>query len=96
MNLPEKEYYEPKIIGAMLGVNQGTVIRWIKQGRINAFRFGKLYKVSKKELNRFMKESSYGVETKQEPEPTLRGMFKEGDPISAEAIDEVIKEWEKE
>lgn len=38
-----KELVSPKVAARRLGVARGTVLRWIREGRIPAFRCGQRY-----------------------------------------------------
>jgi len=86
-----------------LKVDGSTVRRWIQQGKITAYRFGRAYRIPKAEFDRFVKQSlvSNDQVCSDEERPkigrfSIQGMFKGGEPITKGAIDEVIKEWERE
>jgi|WetSurMetagenome_2_1015567.scaffolds.fasta_scaffold324094_2 excisionase family DNA binding protein len=83
-----------------LHVDGSTVRRWIQQGKIKAYRFGRAYKIPKSEFERFVEKSVVGLDKESSIQEkrrfSMQGMFKGGEPITKEAIDEVIKEWEKE
>jgi excisionase family DNA binding protein len=110
-----EDFYTVPEITAKLKVNGTTLHRWIKQGKIGAYRFGRDYRIPKSEFENFINNASVTSkpEGKKQISPggitdgnnladqdfeetnrmSLRGMFKEGVPIPAEEIDEVIKEW---
>jgi len=83
-----------------LHVDGSTVRRWIQQGKLKAYRFGKAYKIPKSEFEKFVEKSMVSSDKKsfiqKQGRFSMQGMFKGGEPITKEAIDEVIKEWEKE
>lgn len=46
-----KEIYTPLEVSALCGVNQDTVYRWIKQGKLKATKLGQ-YKIHKADLEK--------------------------------------------
>lgn len=52
----EKEFYSVKEFAVLIGVHYNTVIRSIKNGRLNAFRIGygkkASYRIAKSEIHR--------------------------------------------
>lgn len=83
-----------------LHVDGSTVRRWIQQGKIKAYRFGRAYRIPKSEFDQFVERSLVEIDKKSPIQKqgrfSIQGMFKGGEPIPKEAIDEVIKEWERE
>ena len=51
----KQDYYTPTEIAEKLRVNVMTIYRYIKAGKINAYKFGKDYRVSKEDLETFLK-----------------------------------------
>ncbi len=74
--------------------------RWIQQGKIKAYRFGRVYRIPKSEFDQFVKKSLVETDKKSPIQKqgrfSIQGMFKGDEPIPKEAIDEVTKEWERE
>ena len=44
-------------VAKRLNVTPKTVTRWIEQGKLPAFRFGKNYRIEEEELNKFIEDS---------------------------------------
>lgn len=49
-----KEFYLAEELAAILRVNVMTIYRYIKAGKIEAHKFGKEYRISKNEFERFL------------------------------------------
>ena len=56
----EKEFYTPAEVAENLRVNIMTIYRYIKAGKINAYKLGKDFRIDVKEYERFLKS----IETK--------------------------------
>ena len=41
-------------VAEMLSCNVETIRRWIKSNKLEAYRFGKEYKISQEQLNKFL------------------------------------------
>lgn len=86
-----------------LKVNGSTIRRWIQQGKIRAYRFGRNYRIPKTEFERFFEQSLVNTdrdingneEQSKKRRFSLKGIAKGGQPITKEDIDEVIQEWNK-
>ena len=50
-------YLSPKEVMTLLYIGKKTFYRLIKSGKLKAFRVGRLWRISRKELERFSKES---------------------------------------
>ena len=50
----EKEFYKAEYLAEILDVNIMTIYRYIKAGKLNAYKIGKEYRIDKKEFNRFL------------------------------------------
>jgi excisionase family DNA binding protein len=51
-----KQYYSVEEIANILEVSIDTVRNWIKQGRLEAFKVGRDYRISQEQFDRFMNE----------------------------------------
>jgi excisionase family DNA binding protein len=98
MNMDIEELLTIPEVEEKLKVNGSTVRRWIQQGKIRAFKFGRTYRIPKDEFEKFVKQSLVHTDNTQREKRrfSMQGMFKGGEPITEEAIEEVIKEWERE
>jgi len=50
----KKEFYTAKELAEKLRVNIMTIYRYIKAGRLKAYKIGKDFRIDKKEFNRFL------------------------------------------
>lgn len=57
-NKQEKEFYKAEDLAEKLDVNIMTIYRYIKAGKIKAYKFGKEFRVEKNEFESFLKKSS--------------------------------------
>lgn len=53
-----EKYYSIKEISELLNVAYLTVYRWVKAGRIKCYKIEKQYRISKTDLDNFMKLNS--------------------------------------
>lgn len=53
-----EEFYTAEELAKKLGVNIMTIYRYIKAGKIKAYKFGKEFRVEKSEFESFLKKSS--------------------------------------
>lgn len=51
-----KEFYSCKEVAERYGVKEATVWKWCREGKIEAFRIGKIYRIRASELKRYEKE----------------------------------------
>lgn len=49
-----EKYYTPKQIAEILQVHQYTVLKWIREGRLHALKFGRVYRTTESELELFL------------------------------------------
>ena len=49
------EFLTPKDIAQKYGVHRYSVLRWIKQGKLKAVRLDRQFKISKEDLEEFIK-----------------------------------------
>lgn len=54
----EKDFYTAEELSEKLRVNIMTVYRYIKAGRLKAYKLGREFRIDKKELNAFLKSVS--------------------------------------
>jgi excisionase family DNA binding protein len=59
-NLLKSEWYKTGEIADMLGVTRQAVITWIKKGWLKAFKVGKSYRVTKEDLEDFLRRANNG------------------------------------
>lgn len=57
LNMKKEEYYTIEEVSELLKVAYMTVYRWIKSGQLDAVKAGKQYRVSKKNLDVFLKQT---------------------------------------
>lgn len=53
-NKQEKEFYKAEDLAEKLDVNIMTIYRYIKAGRLKAYKIGKEYRIDKDEFNNFL------------------------------------------
>ena len=58
--MEEKEFYRAEDLAKKLDVNIMTIYRYIKAGRLNAYKIGKEFRIDKKEFGRFLKSVATG------------------------------------
>jgi|TARA_B100002003_G_scaffold167001_1_gene155092 excisionase family DNA binding protein len=51
-----KEFYKAEDLAEKLDVNIMTIYRYIKAGRLRAYKIGKEFRIGKTEFNRFLEE----------------------------------------
>jgi len=56
----QKDFYTAKDLAEKLGLNIMTIYRYIKAGKLKAYKIGKEFRIGKVEFNRFLN----GVKTK--------------------------------
>ena len=52
--MQEKEFYTAQEIADILKVNIMTIYRYVKAGKIKAYKIGKEFRIEKKEFDRFL------------------------------------------
>lgn len=50
----EKEFYKAEDLAKLLEVNIMTIYRYIKAGRLKAYKIGKEFRIDKNEFNKFL------------------------------------------
>ncbi len=51
-----KEFYKAEDLAKLLDVNIMTIYRYIKAGRLKAYKIGREFRIGKQEFNKFLKE----------------------------------------
>ncbi|KKQ41955.1 MAG: binding domain, excisionase family protein [Parcubacteria group bacterium GW2011_GWE2_37_8] len=54
----EKEFYTAKELADKLRVNVMTIYRYIKAGKVRAYKIGKEFRIERSEFERFLKKTS--------------------------------------
>jgi len=54
----EKEFYKAEDLAKLLEVNIMTIYRYIKAGRLKAYKIGREFRIDKNEFNNFLKRVS--------------------------------------
>ena len=54
MDLPTQPFLTPQEVSDLLQVSVYTVRRWIKQGELPAYKVGRLWRINKNDLNRWL------------------------------------------
>jgi len=54
MGLNEDRFYSPAEVAEYLSVNVQTVRRWIRAGELRAYRIGRFWRVSRKQVEEFL------------------------------------------
>ena len=55
-NVKEKEFYLAQELADGLRVNVMTIYRYIKAGRLKAYKIGKEFRIDKEEFNKFLEK----------------------------------------
>jgi len=55
ITMPENEYLTIQEVCKVLKVSRITVYRWIKSGKLSAYKAGKQYRIEKSHLDNFVK-----------------------------------------
>ena len=53
----EKEFYTTRELAEKLRVNIMTIYRYIKAGKLKAYKIGKEFRIEKKEFNKFLNKT---------------------------------------
>ena len=95
----------PAEVAERLKVSSKTILRLVQDGSLPAIKLKRAIRIPEDVVEEFIKNSLIDPEQKEamwddEEKPkkgrfSLQGIIKFGDPIPEEAIDEVIKEWER-
>ena len=55
--MPEKEFYTAQELADKLEVNIMTIYRYIKASKLKAYKFGKEFRIDKKEFESFLQKA---------------------------------------
>ena len=55
--MKEKDFYKAEDLAKMLEVNIMTIYRYIKAGKLNAYKTGKDFRIEKKEFDKFLEKA---------------------------------------
>lgn len=55
-NMKDEQYYSIEEVAEMLKVAYLTVYRWIKAKKLKALKAGKQYRITKEDLDKFLKQ----------------------------------------
>lgn len=93
-------------VAKTLAVSNITVHRLISKGEIQTLKIGRSVRIPEESLKEYISQNMSNEDDTNEvwndkehlhkKRFSLQGIIKGGDPIPEEAIDEVIKEWERE
>lgn len=56
--MKEKSFYKAEDLAELLDVNIMTIYRYIKAGRLEAYKLGREFRIEKKEFDTFLKKVS--------------------------------------
>ena len=56
--IKDKEFYKAEELAELLEVNIMTIYRYIKAGRLKAYKLGREFRIEKKEFNTFLEKVS--------------------------------------
>ena len=57
MQKQEKEFFRAQELADKLSVNVMTIYRYIKSGKLRAYKFGKEFRIDKQEFERLLKKA---------------------------------------
>lgn len=58
MTIPNEEFFTAKQLAEKLSVNVMTIYRYINAGKLNAYKFGKEFRIERSEFDIFLKKAS--------------------------------------
>jgi len=94
--MEESKVYTIPEVAEMLRIDPTTVSRLIHRGKINAYKIGKLYRIPKIELDRFLYDTNTNVlkakKEKIKKRVSLEGIFNDSG-ITDKDLDEATKIW---
>lgn len=56
--MQDKDFYKPEELAKVLEVNIMTIYRYIKAGRLKAYKIGREYRIDRVEFNNFLNSVS--------------------------------------
>ena len=54
-----QKYYTPEELAEIFTLHKKTIYRWIRAGRIESYKMGRGWRVSQKQLNKFLEENLF-------------------------------------
>jgi len=54
-----KSFYSTSEVAALFGVNRVTIYRWVKGGKIEAYKIGRRHKISASEVVRLLRKFGF-------------------------------------
>lgn len=57
MQKQEKEFFRAQELAEKLSVNVMTIYRYIKAGKLKAYKFGKEFRIDRQEFDKFLRAS---------------------------------------
>lgn len=58
--MTEKDFYKAEDLAKMLEVNIMTIYRYIKSGKLKAYKIGKEFRIDRNEFQQFLKSTKTG------------------------------------
>ncbi len=55
----DERFYTPKQVAEILQVHQYTVLKWIREGKLRALKFGRVYRTRESELGVFLGQTAH-------------------------------------
>lgn len=55
------DYLSPSEVADLIGTTRPTVVRWIKAGRLPAYRFGRFFKIERSDVEAFVAAAYSGA-----------------------------------
>ena len=54
-----ERFYTPKQVAEILQVHQYTVLKWIREGKLRALKFGRVYRTTESEIKSFLGQTAH-------------------------------------
>lgn len=54
-----EKFYTPKQVAEILQVHQYTVLKWIREGKLRALKFGRVYRTTESEIRAFLGQTAH-------------------------------------
>jgi excisionase family DNA binding protein len=89
----EMEIYTIPEVAQRLRINQTTVSRLIHRGELKAYKIGRIYRITKEEVDRFLNASK--TETNEEgvpPHSSARSLLKYAGKWAGDDLEDCLKE----
>ncbi len=59
LGVMDERFYTPKQVADILQVHQYTVLKWIREGKLRALKFGRVYRTTESELRAFLGQTAH-------------------------------------